>query len=78
MAFAIEDVYNSYGNPYGLSNDDMNLPYSPRYRYFYSKYFEIQNNQIILDKIHLFSSTIGLRFIHKKDDLMGFQRRLII
>jgi len=34
MTFALEDVYNSdYGNPYGLSNDGMDLPYSPRYRF---------------------------------------------
>ena len=32
MTFALEDFYNPYGNPYGLSNDGMDLPYSPRYR----------------------------------------------
>ena len=41
MTFALDD--DSYGNPYGLSNDGMDLPYSPRYRYFHPKYFEIQN-----------------------------------
>jgi len=31
MTFALDD--DSYGNPYGLSNDGMDLPYSPRYRF---------------------------------------------